>query len=228
MYWSFFIYSFIPANSIVFLSKFNILFPMTQKPRIAILHDSFLYRGGGERLVTLMAKALGADLIAGFFSEGSFDPRELGFEGKIIPLGKPVFTKGLRHLTLIRRFQKKAKMLREYDIVILSGNCLDALRHVRPDTKVYYYCHTPPRYLFDFREQYIAKFPPFIRSFMGKVFDYQAKRYTGALGRFDTIFTNSQNTHDRLLHFCHAESTILYPPTDTTQFHPMENPTLPT
>jgi hypothetical protein len=42
---------------------------MNSKPKIAILHDAFLYRGGGERLVTLMAKSLDADLIAGFFSE---------------------------------------------------------------------------------------------------------------------------------------------------------------
>ncbi len=41
---------------------------MTTK-KIAVLHDAFLYRGGGERLVTLMAKELDADLISGFFSE---------------------------------------------------------------------------------------------------------------------------------------------------------------
>ena len=62
-------------------------------PKIAILHDAFLYRGGGERLVTLMAKALDADLVSGFFSDGSFDPRELGFTGKMIALGDPVFMK---------------------------------------------------------------------------------------------------------------------------------------
>ena len=73
-------------------------------PKIAILHDAFLYRGGGERLVTLMAKSLGADLISGFFSSGSFDLRELGFEGKVIPLGRPVFMKGLRHEVLRWRF----------------------------------------------------------------------------------------------------------------------------
>jgi glycosyltransferase involved in cell wall biosynthesis len=193
-----------------------------QKPKIAVLHDSFLYRGGGERLVTLMAKSLDADLISWFFSEWSFDPRELGFEGAMIALGKPVFAKGIRHLTLIQRFRKKAKMLREYDIVILSGNCLDALRHVREDAKVYYYCHTPPRYMFDFRETYVSRFPAIFHPFVNKVFDYQAKRYIEALDRFDAIFTNSKNTHDRLLHFCQKESTILYPPTDTGRFIPTD------
>ncbi len=93
---------------------------MNTKPKIAILHDAFLYRGGGERLVTLMAKSLDADLIAGFFSEGSFDPRELGFDGKMIPLGKPVFAKGIRHMILKWRFFWNARILREYDIVIFS------------------------------------------------------------------------------------------------------------
>jgi glycosyltransferase involved in cell wall biosynthesis len=196
--------------------------PDTKKSKIAILHDAFLYRGGGERLVTLMAKSLDADLISGFFSEWSFDPRELGFTGKMISLGKPVFAKGIRHLTLIERFQRKAKILSEYNIVIFSGNCLDALKHIRKDAKVYYYCHTPPRYLFDFREIYVSRFPAILHPFINRVFDYQSNRYIQALDRFDSIFTNSKNTHDRLLHFCKKESTILYPPTDTERFIPTD------
>lgn len=61
--------------------------------KIAVFHDAFLYRGGGERLVTLMAKSLDADLISGFFSDGSFVPEELGFSGNKIALGKPIFKK---------------------------------------------------------------------------------------------------------------------------------------
>lgn len=200
---------------------------MNTSLKIAVLHDAFLYRGGGERLVTLMAKALGADLISGFFSEGSFHPRELGFEWAIIPLGAPVFRKWIRHLVLRERFRKKAYVLADYDIVIFSGNCLGALKHVRADAKVYYYCHTPPRYLFDFREQYMDKFPRIIRPIMNWIFNRQAKEYIAQLERFDMVFTNSINTHDRLLHFCQKESTILYPPTDTAQFCPQGDEKLP-
>ena len=190
----------------------------SQKPKIAVFHDAFLYRGGGERLVTLMAKALDADLISGFFSEGSFDPRELGFSGKMIPLGKPVFKKGIRHLALKHRFKNTKKILENYDIIIFSGNCLDALDSVPDKAKILYYCHTPPRYLFDFREMYLAKFPAFFRGPIAKFFDFQAKKYIENLENINTIFTNSQNTHDRLLHFCGKESVILYPPTDTEKF----------
>lgn len=194
-----------------------------KKPKIAILHDAFLYRGGGERLVTLMAQALDADLISGFFSEGSFDPRELGFTGRMISLGSPVFAKGLRHAVLKSRFLYKTKFLNEYDIVIFSGNCLDAATNLGTNTQKIYYCHTPPRYIFDFRERYMAKFPKWLHRIADTILDREARSYTRQLANMDHIFTNSQNVHDRLLAYCGYESEIVYPPTDTTFFTPGES-----
>lgn len=210
---------------------------MTRKPKIAILHDAFLYRGGGERLVTLMAKALDADIISGFFSEGSFDPRELGFTGKIISLGTPVFAKGIRHLVLKWRFFSKARILRDYDIVIFSGDCLGALRHLTPSpspkregneqeiggqarTKALYYCHTPPRYLYDFRAKYIASLPFFVRPIFALAFTFFSYRYEKNLAKFDQIFTNSETVQKRLRDYTLMDSEIIYPPTDTNFFSP--------
>lgn len=129
------------------------------------------------------------------------------------------------------RFFRHKNILDNYDIVILSGNCLDILSGIdtkksppnRP--KILYYCHTPPRYLFDFRKMYLQKFPRIFRGVIEWFFDYQAKKYRQLLEKVDTIFTNSQNTHDRLLHFCQKESEILYPPTDTEKFVPKNSET---
>ncbi len=201
-----------------------------QKPKIAILHDAFLYRGGWERLVSLMAKSLDADLISGFFSEGSFDPRELGFEGKIISLGRPVFRKGIRHLVLKWRFFWKARILRDYDIVIFSGDCLGALRHIpKKETrnleslkkqKVFYYCHTPPRYLYDFRSKYLAWLPFIARPIFAVAFNFFAYIYERNLTKFDQIFTNSETVQKRLHEYTSMDSSIIYPPTDTSFFSP--------
>ncbi len=218
---------------------------MNTKPKIAILHDAFLYRGGGERLVTLMAKSLDADLIAGFFSEGSFDPRELGFEGRMIPLGAPVFAKGIRHMVLKWRFFWSARILRNYDIVIFSGDCLWALRHVRKCSRVWecdstetswwledsktlklwnaktiYYCHTPPRYLYDFRSKYLSGLSPIVRPIFSAAFSFFAGVYERNIWQFDMIFSNSENVRQRLVHYTGTESTIIYPPTDTDFFTP--------
>ncbi len=220
-----------------FSQRIQYSFSMTQKPKIAILHDAFLYRGGGERLVTLMAKALDADIISGFFSEGSFDPRELGFTGKIISLGTPVFAKGIRHLVLKWRFFWRARILRDYDIVIFSGDCLGALRHIQksesknPESKiqnlkshkrqkVFYYCHTPPRYLYDFRAKYIASLPFFVRPIFALAFTFFSYRYEKNLAKFDQIFTNSKTVQKRLRDYTLMDSVIIYPPTDTSFFSP--------
>lgn len=193
-----------------------------KKPKIAILHDAFLYRGGGERLVTLMAQALDADLVSGFFSEGSFDPRELGYTGNMISLGRPVFAKGIRHMVLKWRFFWQATILRDYDIVIFSGDCLGAMRHVRADTQQVYYCHTPPRYLYDFRSQYLTSLPSFIRPIFSVAFDIFARIYERHLAGFDRVISNSENVQKRLLEFTGVQSEIIYPPTDTTFFAPGE------
>jgi glycosyltransferase involved in cell wall biosynthesis len=191
-----------------------------KKPKIAILHDAFLYRGGGERLISLMAEAIGADLISGFFSEGSFDPRELWYTGKMIALGKPVFAKGLRHEVLRYRFVHQTAFLNEYDIVIFSGNCLEAVSNCRVDAQKIYYCHTPPRYIFDLRADYLKRIPRWLHPLANLILNRKSRKYIDLLARMDTIITNSQNVHDRLLAYCGYESEIIYPPTDTDFFTP--------
>ena len=121
------------------------------------------------------------------------------------------------------RFFWSARILREYDIIIFSGDCLGALRHVRTDAQVYYYCHTPPRYLYDFRTTYLASFPSFLRPFFRAVFSYFARKYEQNLKKFDTIFTNSRNVEKRLRDFTGMNSEIIYPPIDTSFFVPSKN-----
>ena len=94
----------------------------------------------------MMGKALGADIASGFFDPGSMDLREHGFTGKIIPVmplffrrGFPwlpkrigfVINNGLRHLGLKFFFAFNTGFLREYDVVVFSGDCLAGLRNVR-------------------------------------------------------------------------------------------------
>ncbi len=199
---------------------------MKEKSKIAIIHDAFLYRGGGERLVTLMAKALDADLVSGFFSDGSFDPRALGFEGKTIALGKPVFVKWLRHIVLKWRFFWNARILSEYDTVIFSGDCLGASRHVHTNAKKIYYCHTPPRYLYDFRTRYLATLPFFLRPIFVIAFTFFARIYEKNLAQFDHIITNSKTVQKRLFDFTGYESEVIYPPTDMSRFAPSSHPAI--
>lgn len=67
--------------------------PMSPQRKTCLIHDMFLYRGGAERFNIMLAKALGADLSALFFSKDGLDPRSLGFKGRLIPFGSEKYTK---------------------------------------------------------------------------------------------------------------------------------------
>ena len=52
----------------------------------------FLYRGGAERFNIMLAKALGADLAALFFSADGLEPASMGFAGKCIAFGEDTYS----------------------------------------------------------------------------------------------------------------------------------------
>lgn len=203
-----------------------------------VLHDTFLYRGGGERLVLMIANALDADIASWFFSSGSYNLREQGFTWAIIPLMPRVFLhefrwlpskmgfimkNGLRHFGLKWAFSMNAKKLtHHYDTIIFSGDCLSAVRHFE-GKNILYYCHTIPRYLFDQREEYERKVPK-IMLHVYQVMTAMFKRaYLRDLGRIEKLLTNSKNTQKRIKTFTNRDADILYPPVDTEFFNPWQN-----
>ncbi|MDD3301979.1 MAG: glycosyltransferase [Candidatus Gracilibacteria bacterium] len=186
--------------------------------KIVILHDTFLYKGGGERLIIMMGKALKADIASGFFSHGSFDLRKEGFKGKMIPVSSEIFKKGFRHIKLKFAFLFNTGFLKKYDTVIFSGDCISAVRNCKKDQKKIYYCHTPPRYIYDLNDVYLGKIRPTFRPFFKLGFWLFKKLYERDIKKMDLILTNSQNTKDRIKEFLGLDSEILYPPVDLNEF----------
>jgi glycosyltransferase involved in cell wall biosynthesis len=197
----------------------------------------FSIKGGGERLILMIANALEADIASGFFSPGSYDLRAQGFKWAMIPLmpwfflheftWMPrkmafIFKNGLRHFGLKWAFSMNVRKLRDtYDTVILSGDCLSATRHFQ-GKKVLYYCHTIPRYLFDQREQYEQKVPKAILPLYRVMTAVFRKAYLRDLSRIKELLTNSKNTQKRIKTFTNRDAEILYPPVDTQFFSPSE------
>lgn len=183
-----------------------------------ILHDTFLYKWWWERLILMMAKSLNADLASGFFSKWSFDLRKEWFKGKMISISNEVFKKWFRHFKLKFAFLFKTKFLKDYETVIFSWDSISAIRNCSKNMKKIYYCHTPPRYLYDLKEIYIKKVPFLLRPaflFVSYIF---RKMYERDISKMDLILTNSINTQKRIKKFLWIDSKILYPPVDLDEF----------
>lgn len=183
-----------------------------------ILHDTFLYKWGWERLILMMAKALKADLASGFFSSWSFDLRKEWFEWKMISLTDEIFKKWFRHFKLKFAFLFKTKFLKDYENVIFSWDSISAVRNCAKNSKKIYYCHTPPRYLYDLKEIYVKKVPFLLRPIFLFVSYFFKKMYEKDIKKMDLILTNSVNTQKRIKKFLWIDSIVLYPPVDLEQF----------
>lgn len=191
---------------------------MSWKNKTIILHDTFLYKWGWERLILMMAKILWADLASGFFSAWSFDLRKEGFKWKMISVSSEIFKKWFRHIKLKWAFLFDTKFLSDYEIVIFSWDCISAVRNCKPGTKKIYYCHTPPRYLYDLREDYLKKIPFYLKPIFNLLSYVFRKMYESDIKQMDLILTNSENTRARLKSFIWLDSQVLYPPVNLEEF----------
>lgn len=186
--------------------------------KVLILHDTFLYKWGGERLILMMWKALGADIASGFFSVWSFDLRKEWFTGKIIPVSSEIFAKWFRHIKLKYNFLFSTKFISGYDTVLFSWDSISAVRNCDENTKKIYYCHTPPRYIYDLHELYLWKVKWYLRPIFKIACAVFKFLYERDLKKIDLILTNSENTKTRIKKYLWLESQVLYPPVDTNRF----------
>lgn len=198
--------------------------------KILIIHDRFKFKGGAERLVLIMAKALNADIATEYWNEdesfkkdellkpeGEVAPPRL-LQKKIIILGKQVWHTGLSYFSAQWRFFWQTKFIKDYDIIIFSGNnCLSSAWRVRGKRKIMY-CHTPVRYAYDLKDYYYQqkswwKKPLFLFFvFIARVI------YQWGIKKMDIVLANSKNVQARLKKHCGVASTVVYPPIDTEKF----------
>jgi len=107
----------------------------------------------------------------------------------------------LRHLKLKFSFLFKTGFLKKYDTVIFSGDCISAVKNCNPQSKKIFYCHTPPRYLYDLRHLYVKKIPFILRPAFYIVSYIFKKMYESDISKMDLILTNSKNTQKRIKEF---------------------------
>ncbi|MFH1326206.1 MAG: glycosyltransferase [Candidatus Falkowbacteria bacterium] len=184
---------------------------MKENKKILIIHDRFKFKGGAERLVLIMAQGLGADIATEYWNEDeSFSKEEV--DGKIIIIGKQIKHTGLSYFSAQWRFFWQTKFIKDYDIIIFSGNnCLSSAWRARGKRKIMY-CHTPVRYAYDLKNYYLKqkswwKKPLFLFFvFVARVI------YKWGIKKMDVVLCNSKNVQNRLQKYCNTESKVVYPP----------------
>lgn len=182
-----------------------------------VIHDYLQVNGGAERLVVSLAAGISDCSLAvsgvypDFVQTGDFrgvSYVELGERLSWLP----------RIPRAILNFSGTVRELRYVDWAIYSGVYSPlAVRSQRRGKKIYY-CHTPPRFAFDWEQLYLDRSRPPFRPFLRKAIAAYRVAYVDAIRRMDCVVTNSEHVRERLKRVVGIESQVIYPPIDTAHF----------
>lgn len=187
--------------------------------KIAIYYDTLADKGGAERHVIEMANHLKADIITAGFSERI--QKWLPIKTNVFDLGnstlawsKPagiLFEAPLRFFLLGRRYSDK------YDVHIFTG--FSSIYASVQGCNNIWNCLTPNRMLYDLRERKLqhpnifARFVFLLYVFILKPFDSRV-----VTNNFNKIIAQTETVQKRIKKYYQMESTILYPPVQTSNF----------
>jgi glycosyltransferase involved in cell wall biosynthesis len=182
-----------------------------------VLHDSFAFKGGGERLAHTLCHGLRLDLAFGERSDQGFDLSDL--PGKLIDLKSYSKIWGWRTAKRFYNFCYATDFLNYYETVIYSGQNSPLAVHNHPAGKNIYYCHTPPRSLYDLKDYRLASLS-FSQRLQHRAFNfYFQPLFESAINRMDVVVANSVNIQKRIKKYLHKDSIVIHPPSDTESFH---------
>lgn len=112
--------------------------------------------------------------------------------------------------------------LREYDLVLSASSAWVKSVRTRPDAVHVCFCHSPARFLWHWRDEYLRTFRA------GGLSKALAYRLTDRLRRWDqatcyrptAYIANSRLVQARILEFYGRDSTLIHPPVETDRFLP--------
>jgi glycosyltransferase involved in cell wall biosynthesis len=112
--------------------------------------------------------------------------------------------------------------LDHYDLVISSSHCA-AKSVIRRGSAIHVcYCHSPMRYAWDQFDSYFG--PDQVGKLKSRllrpVLAHLARWDAATAGRVDRFLANSQYVAGRIRRYYNRGSTVVYPPVDTTFYHP--------
>ncbi len=186
--------------------------------KIALVHDYLKEYGGAERVLEALHEIWPkAPIYTAFCDEnataGKAFARKKIIESWLAPLIK------YKNLHSPLRFLAPAIWrsfdFTDYDVVVASSSWyITRGFKVSPKTKVFCYCHTPPRYLYGYQtsiewQRYwpVRIYALLVNHFL-RLYDFRSAQTV------DQFIVNSHNTQGRVKKFYRRDSTIIYPPVE--------------
>ena len=187
-----------------------------KSPKVAIVHDYLVARGGAEKVVEAISEIFPqAPVYTGIYKSHAFTPTITSKQ--VITHGQPanfILNALPKHLTFLMPALFENFDLHEYDIVISSSSSYAKGVLTKPGQLHISYMHTPPRFLYKYSVEstqrdkwYYKPAVSYVDNYL-RIWDYLAAQ------RPDFIVTNSENVRERIRKFYRRDARVIYPPID--------------
>ncbi len=191
------------------------------RPRVAIVSDPLVQRGGAERCVEVMARTFpDAPIFALLYSPVSGPP---SLESRVItsPLQRiPGATRRHRWLLPFYPGAIESFDLSGYDVIISSHHTV-AKGLLRGSDQVHLcYCHTPMRALWERPFAELRTVSPLARPFASETMRRLRVWDFVTAARVDVFLANSRTTQSRISKHYRRDSIVVNPPIDLDRFTP--------
>ena len=189
--------------------------------KVAIVHDWLITIAGAEKvLMELLRLYPGADLfsIVDFLSDS--DRQKI--------FGKRAKTTFIQYLPFARRYFRhylplfpkaiESLDLTGYDLVISSSWAFAKGIKKRPGQKHICYCHTPIRYAWDLKSEYLATLTSPKRELVDRILAYIRWWDLRTAQGVDLFIANSTCVRERIQRIYKKDAVVIHPPVDTERF----------
>ena len=188
--------------------------------KIAIVHDDLVQWGGAERVLLAISEVFpDAPIYTSIYDEDN-----LLLEHKFVH--KKIITSFMQKIPGWRSFYKALLPLypiafeqfdfSEYDLVISQTTRFAKSIITKPNTKHICYCHTPPRFLWNFSGEKVSRILWPILSYL-RVYDQISAK------RVDKFLAGSENSKKRIKKIYGVDSEVLYPFVDLERYKEVES-----
>jgi glycosyltransferase involved in cell wall biosynthesis len=194
-------------------------------PKIALVHDWFNEAGGAEQVVREILYCFPeADVFClfDFFNQKDRYNYLYGKKTHTSFIQRIPFAKQ-RYRNLFPLFPRAIESLdlKDYDVIISSSSCVAKGIMRNPGQLHISYCHSPARYAWDLKEDYLKAAKTLVTRAILKFFFERLRKWDlKSSDRVDHFIANSNFVSERIQTFFGRESTVIYPPVDVAMKEP--------
>jgi hypothetical protein len=172
-------------------------------PKIALVHDWFNEAGGAEKVVREILHCYPDADIFCLFDYFDTKNRNEYLKGKkthtsfiqYIPFARKIY----RNLFPLFPYAIESLNLKDYDVIISSSSCVAKGVKRKPDQLHISYCHSPARYAWDLKEDYLrVTNTRFTKAVLSHFFDKLRRWDLKSSDRVDYFIANSNFVYERI------------------------------